>query len=339
MKGGYRAEKRTQHTSVVDVFNTALNGRCKQESVPRGGPESPKALIINGDALGVLKAVKEENFLNVAVTSPPYWKLRPQLVEGEIGQEATIEEYLENLVTVFDEVRRLTKETGSLWVNLGDRIIAGEEQQIPSRFASMMRERGWILHKTIIWAKSNYNPAGRLRNFPTTFEYVYWFIKSRDFYWNPLKEERRTDPVDETIQRERRRRTKYSGQSKVGPGWSGRFHYGKKSAHEYLKSIQGGRAMIDVWTIPTACHGENEHTEPFPVEIPRRALMATCPPGGCLLDPFCGSGTSGEAAIELGCDFVGIEINPRYAELAKRSLDIELATRSSSGMRSQSHVA
>ena len=60
---------------------------------------------------------------------------------------------------------------------------------------------------------------------------------------------------------------------------------------EYLKSIQGGRAMIDVWTIPTTCHGKSEHTEPYPVEIPRRAIMATCPSGGCVLDPFCGSGT------------------------------------------------
>jgi DNA modification methylase len=260
------------------------------------------------------------------------------LVEGEIGHEATIEDYLKNLVSVFDEVRRLTKETGSLWVNLGDRIVAGEEQQIPARFSLMMREHGWILHKTIIWKKPNYNPAGRLRNFPTTFEFIFWFTRSRDFIWNGLKEERRTDPVDETIQRERRRHTKYAGQSKAGPGWNGRFHYGKKSAHEYLKSIQGGRAMIDVWTIPTACHGKNKHTEPFPVEIPRRALMATCPPGGCVLDPFCGSGTTGEATLELRCDFVGIEINPRYAELAKRSLDIELATRSPSEMRSQSHV-
>ena len=94
--------------------------------------------------------------------------------------------------------------------------------------------------------------------------------------------------------------------------------------------------MIDVWTIPTACHGGSEHTEPYPVEIPRRALIATCPQGGCVLDPFCGSGTSGVAAVELGCDFVGIEINPRYAELAKRSLDIELAMCSSTGMQSQS---
>ena len=338
MKSNYRAVKRAQRTSAVDVFNTALKGRCEQESVPRGEPESPKALIINGDALRVLRAVKEENFLDVAVTSPAYWGLRPRLVEDEIGHEATIEEYLENLLTVFDEIHRLLKNSGSLWVNIGDRIIHGEEQQIPARFSLIMRECGWILHKTIIWAKPNYNPAGRLRNFPMTFEYIYWFTKSRDFYWNELKEERRTDPVDETLQRERRRHTKYSGKSKVGPGWNGRFHYGKKSAHEYLKSIQGGRAMIDVWTIPTACHGKNEHTEPYPVEIPRRAIMATCPPGGCLLDPFCGSGTSGVAAVELGCDFVGIEINPRYAELAKRSLDIELVTRSSSGMPSQSHA-
>jgi DNA modification methylase len=171
-----------------------------------------------------------------------------------------------------------------------------------------------------------------------TFEYVFWFVKTGAYYWSLPKEERRTDPVDETLQRERRRQSKYTGKSKIGDGWAGRFHYGKKSAHEYLESIEGGRAMIDVWTIPTACHGENEHTEPFPIEIPRRALTATCPQGGCLLDPFCGSGTSGVAAVELGCDFVGIEINPRYAELAKRSIDIELATRLPSGMRSQSHL-
>ena len=213
----------------MDVFNTALKGRCMQESVPRGGPGNPQALIIIGDALSVLKALKEENFLDVAVTSPPYWRLRPQLVEDEIGHEATIEEYLENLLSVFDETHRLLTNSGSLWVNLGDRIIAGEEQQIPSRFASMMRERGWILHKTVIWAKPNYNPAGRLRNFPMTFEHIYWFTKSRDFHWNELKEERRTDPVAETIQRERRRHTKYSGQSKVGPGWNGRVPLREKN--------------------------------------------------------------------------------------------------------------
>ena len=112
---------------------------------PNHQDDKPKALVINGDALHVLRQIKLDSFVDTVVTSPPYYKLRPALVGGEIGQENTIDEYLDDLVAVFDEVRRILKDSGSLWVNIGERIIDEEEQQIPARFALMMREHGWIL--------------------------------------------------------------------------------------------------------------------------------------------------------------------------------------------------
>ena len=83
--------------------------------------------------------------------------------------------------------------------------------------------------------------------------------------------------------------------------------------------------MIDVWTIASTGHGNSDHTEPFPVEIPRRALMATCPPYGISMDPFSGIGTTWVAALGQEKDYIGIEINPTYAELSKRSLGFEMS--------------
>ncbi len=270
---------------------------------------STRSLIINGDALQVLRSVQATDVLDTAVTSPPYFGLRTPLVGGEVGHEPTIQEYVARLVMVFDEVLRLLKEAGSLWVNIGDRSIKGAEQQIPSQFALAMMQRGWILRQTIIWNKSQCG-GNAIRCFQPVFEYVYWFVKSNKYHWNKLTTYPKGDPVANAI--------------RIAQGTMSQRFQRQRNPKKFL-SAMSRKLYGNVWTILHVSDGVG-HDASYPVQLPLRAIEATCPPEGIVLDPFAGRGTTGEAALETGRRFVGIEINPSFAELAQRNLALEIAS-------------
>jgi DNA modification methylase len=173
--------------------------------------------IINGDSLAVLKTLPSES-VNCCVTSPPYWALRDYGVEGQLGLEPSFNEYIDKLCNIFDEVKRVLRKDGTLWVNLGDTysthggsknskhshnfrsasvsVENGIYQpkpktmdfekclcQIPSRFAIEMTNRGWILRNEIIWHKPNCMPSSTADRFTVDFEKVFFFVKSKKYYF------------------------------------------------------------------------------------------------------------------------------------------------------------
>jgi len=178
-----------------------------------------KGILYHGDAISVLRQLPDES-IDTVVTSPPYWALRNYKVEGQLGLEPTFQEYLERLWEIFDEVYRVLKPTGTLWVNLGDTYgtksgsgfvndnltkkdenevsettginkaneLRGTNKwmhkmllQIPSRFAIGMTDRGWILRNEIIWYKRNVIPSSATDRFTVDFEKIFFFVKQRKY--------------------------------------------------------------------------------------------------------------------------------------------------------------
>jgi len=179
--------------------------------------------IIRGDSLSVLKTLPSES-INCCVTSPPYWALRDYGVDGQLGLEPTFQEYINKLCNIFDEVKRVLRKDGTCWVNIGDTYWGGgnnrgssEENlsakqfsnrgargqcsrdwdksfkpkcliQIPARFSIEMCNRGWILRNTIIWHKPNCMPSSVKDRFTVDFEYIFFFVKSKKYWFETQKE-------------------------------------------------------------------------------------------------------------------------------------------------------
>src|SRR3990167_9805802 len=168
--------------------------------------------IICGDTLEVLKTFPDE-FVDCVVTSPPYWGLRDYGVDGQMGLEPHFNEYMEKLIAIFDEIKRVLKKEGTIFVNLGDTYSGNKEGktdakvsnylkntttrlhkkaviqekslcQIPSRFALRMTENGWILRNTIIWHKKNAMPSSVLDRFTNKYEQVFFFTKNKKYYFD-----------------------------------------------------------------------------------------------------------------------------------------------------------
>jgi site-specific DNA-methyltransferase (cytosine-N4-specific) len=305
--------------------------------------------LYHGQALDVLREMPDES-VNCVVTSPPYFGLRDYGVAGQIGAESSPAEFVAALAAVFREARRVLADDGTLWLNLGDSYSAGGLTRaigrndqgrdfgsgntgqgpgsnpgrqgsrptsgeapaknllgIPWRVALALQDDGWILRNDIIWAKPNAMPESVTDRLSTKHEHLFLFSKSRR-YWFDL------DPIREPT----------TGQPQVAdlsgrpfmPSITGKcgrgLGAGRAADHEL------GRNPGDVWTIPTQPF-PGAHFATFPVELPRRCIAAGCKPGGVVLDPFSGSGTTGLAAAELGRRYVGIDINADYLELSLRT--------------------
>lgn len=278
--------------------------------------------IFIGDALSALKRVPNEVF-NCCVTSPPYYGLRDYGAAGQIGQEETPEEYIQNLVFVFREIRRTLRKDGVLWVVIADsysgsrkgRMAGGTHSKgsaisqkyrgttegqlkkqktfckdknligIPWLLAFALRADGWFLRQDVIWQKTNSMPESVRDRCVRSHEYIFMLSKSKKYFfdWDAIKE-----PCVNTTDREQKFRRKR-----------------------------------DVWSMPTAGF-RGEHFAAFPEQLAKTCILATCPVGGVVVDPFLGSGTTGKVAKDNGRRFVGIEINKEYAVIAAERTKTEL---------------
>lgn len=301
-----------------------------------------------GDTLEVLKRLPAES-IDCVVTSPPYWALRDYGIEGQIGLEPNFEDYLEKLILIFKEVHRALKPEGTCWVNMGDTYASpikgggrGKPQNnlfdrvsernrysslktrtslppkalclIPSRFAIGMLDTGWILRNEIIWHKPNAMPQSAADRFTADYEKIFFFVKSRKYHFT-----RQFEPVRSP------ERLKKPLRNPANPH---KHEYGNPfvsaiNPDTYDASrkriLERGRNMRSVWSVPTrAYHGG--HFASFTPKIVETPIKAGCPEGGIVLDPFMGSGTTAVVAKELGRNFVGIEINPEYIEMAKKRI-------------------
>lgn len=301
--------------------------------------------IINGDSLEVIKTLPD-NSINCCVTSPPYWGLRNYGVEGQIGLEKTPEEYVGKMVAVFGEVRRVLKADGTLWLNLGDSYAnqktgdtysgfndryfgretdGGKQAQtvsnadigrldfnglkpkdlvgIPWRVAFALQADGWYLRQDIIWHKPNPMPESVTDRCTKAHEYVFLMSKSQQYYYdNEAIKERTLTKDNSNRNRDITKLNNTPGRTKM---------MGLKT-NDY-----DNRNKRSVWTVATKPFKE-AHFAVFPPDLIKPMILAGCPTGGVVLDPFVGSGTTAIVARKLGRHFVGIELNEKYKQMAER---------------------
>lgn len=271
--------------------------------------------IYQGNCLEVLKTF-EDNCINCCITSPPYYGLRDYGVDGQIGNKDTPEDYVNNLVEIFDEVKRVLREDGALWLNLGDgwankRI--GEIKQkdligIPWMVAFALRESGWYLRQDIIWSKGNPMPESVKDRCTKSHEYIFLLSKNRKYYYNyqAIKEPAVTKPT-------LRDKNKEGYQADYAKG--DRFSKGER-----IYGADGMRNKRDVWNVNTKPCKE-AHFATYPDTLIEPCVLAGCPEGGIVLDPFMGAGTTGMVARKYGRDYIGIELNAEYVDMANKRIE------------------
>ena len=277
--------------------------------------------IYCGDARSQLEQLPDQ-LVDVIVTSPPYYQQRNYPDEAQLGQEATPAEYIEKLTGVFREAHRVLRNTGSIWVVLGDKYSRGELLGLPWRFALALCDDGWILRSDIIWQKPNAMPSS-VKTRPTTdHEYVFLLTKQKDYYYDAdaIREPHVTFTENSRMRGGRRHffqrdstpeNGKNSGNSNLHDArWDQAFH-------------PQGRNKRTVWSIPLSKCRET-HFAVFPEQLVETAVLAGCPAEGVVLDPFLGSGTTAVVAKKLGRKYIGIDCAEVYCQMARRRLEEDL---------------
>lgn len=299
--------------------------------------------ILNGDCLAILQTL-EESSVDCCVTSPPYWGLRDYGDIGQIGRESEVPAYVSKLVAVFREVRRVLRLGGTLWLNLGDTYAANRSYQVPSskggakhspaqgrqasnkvpaglkpkdligipwRVAFALQQDGWYLRSEIIWHKPNAMPES-VRDRPTrAHEHIFLLSKSEAYYYNADAVREPAANADKVI---RLGAKSFSKRQATGANV---MPSGNALAATY--TVPPFKNKRSVWSIATKPY-KGAHCAVFPVELPTTCILAGCPEGGLVLDPFCGSGTTGVAAAHLNRNFVGIDVRQEYCDLAEERL-------------------
>ena len=285
-------------------------------------------LHLEGDCREILPSLPARS-VQCALTSPPYWKLRNYLAaddaakDREIGQEPTVREYIDNLVAVFRQVSRVLMNDGTLWLNLGDGyadkkdkaraagVKVGDLMGLPWKVAMALQADGWYLRSDIIWAKPNPKPEGGVTNRPTKgHEYLFLLSRRQTYYYD-------ADAIREPITSTGGASFGKQRHSTEGTGAQSRR---LKSAAERNHPL--GKNKRSVWTVPVRAF-PGAHFAVFPEELIRPCILAGCPPGAKVLDPFAGSGTTGVVAEQLGRDAILIELNPVYVEMQKQRTKVK----------------
>ena len=327
--------------------------------------------IITGDSMHVLKTMEDES-INCVIPSPPYYGLRDYGIDGQMGLEETPEEYIQSMVELFREVRRVLKKDGTLWLNIADsyaggagrwggtKNMSGKQKSnagsigeihtakpwkhkeikrkdligIPWMLAFALRADGWYLRQDIIWSKPNPMPESVTDRCTKSHEYIFLLSKSPKYYFDyeAIKEQRSSNndipPAGSAgafgPQQSRRRdkgdrRTFRGGMYTEGNTYHNSAEieagsHGNKPAEDSL------RRKRDVWTIATKPF-RGAHFATFPEDLVIPCLIAGCPEGGTTLDPFSGSGTVGVVCKKNNRNFIGIELNPKYAAMAEERIE------------------
>jgi len=325
---------------------------------------SPRFRVYCGDALQVLREFPNHS-IDMCMTSPPYWGHR-EYDGGGIGEESTFAAYVENLVSVLSEVRRVLKPEGSLWLNLGDTYRNKCLTGIPWRVAlTLVDEHDWTLRNDIIWNKIKGgldNSKDKLRN---AHEHIFHFVKQKSYYYDadairfkarsssivngsvvsatgvtgvrykrqielstalsPSEKVSAMDALNQVLEEVRaqrisdfrmvirnQQRATHSDRLKV----SGRAKELIMKGYYFLKYHPNGSKPSDVWDIlPEDTQKRGAHFAPYPVDICRIPILATCPLDGVILDPFCGTGTTLIAAAVLGRSGIGIDMSRSYVDM------------------------
>lgn len=298
--------------------------------------------ILQGDCRDVLGSLPDGS-INCCVTSPPYFGLRDYGVEGQLGLEPTPDEFVAAMVEVFREVRRVLRDDGTLWLNLGDSyandgkwggstggkhasalhgnsgigrrlLTTGLKPKdligIPWRVAFALQADGWYLRQDIIWHKPNPMPESVTDRCTKAHEYIFLFAKSERYYFD-------ADAIKEQAVSNHASGNGFKGRQ------GGAIHMpmsgGAGTADQWLPG--GMRNRRSVWTVSTKPF-KGAHFATFPPDLIEPCVLAGCPVDGTVLDPFFGAGTTGLVAQKHGRNCVGIELNPDYIAIANERLGL-----------------
>ncbi|MBO6263773.1 MAG: site-specific DNA-methyltransferase [Clostridia bacterium] len=308
--------------------------------------------IICADAIEGLKTLDSAS-VNMCVTSPPYYGLRDYGVDGQIGIEQCPEEYIARLTDVFTEVKRVLKNDGTLWLNISDSYagsgkgpmsakLAGNGKNsklyqkdsaiyvvpkkwngikpkdmigIPWMLAFALRENGWYLRSDIIWHKTNCLPEGVKDRPIKSYEHIFLLSKSARYYYDYMA-------IREPLKR------KITKQNKHEPSINSKY-VEQNFRHKWMDKLNKGfserdnnfRKKRDVWEINTNTYRMKEHFAMYPEKLIEPCILAGSKEGGVVLDPFFGSGTTGAVAKRLGRNYIGIDLNPKFCELARQRIE------------------
>lgn len=298
-------------------------------------------VILEGNCLETLSTLPD-NSVHTCITSPPYWGLRDYGHDDQLGLEPTPEEYVQNLVEVFREVRRVLRDDGTLWLNIGDTYVSNQGDRnkvggfqanpdpdrskaesamsfkkrvgdlkpkdlvgIPWMVAFALRKDGWYLRQDIIWNKPAVMPESVQDRCTKSHEYIFLFSKSQRYYFD--SESIKEPAISTDTSTRNRNATKMNNTP-------GRTKMGGLTTNHYET-----RNKRSVWTIPTKPF-KGAHFATYPPALIEPCILAGSPEDGIVLDPFFGAGTTGLVALENNRQYIGCEINPEYIEIAKERL-------------------
>jgi DNA modification methylase len=318
-------------------------------------------MILIGDVREQLKQLADQS-VNCVVTSPPYWGLRDYGNDGQIGLEQEPEDFINELVSVFREVKRVLRDDGTLWLNIGDSysgsgkgtagnlgkkhnerhlehktgglIPTGTKPKdlvgIPWMLAFALRADGWYLRQDIIWHKPNPMPESVRDRCTKAHEYIFLLSKSPKYYFDS---EAMKEPAKYPFDNRGARADSRAGTSMNSVGGKTGIRFGgnkygdsddpkhsTKSGNEYIAT--GTRNKRSVWSVTTRPF-KGAHFATFPPALIEPCILAGCPEGGTVLDPFFGAGTTGLVAQRHNRKWIGCELNPEYAAIAQARIEAE----------------
>lgn len=279
----------------------------------------PNTKILAGDCIQTLKQLPDAS-VNCCVTSPPYFGLRDYDCEGQIGLEETPEEFVAKLVAVFGEVKRVLKDDGTCWINIGDSYASKSLPNntkhkdligIPWMLAFALRADGWYLRQDIIWHKPNPMPEPVKDRCTKAHEYIFLLSKSKNYYYDidSIRQPWKQNPAD--IKRALEKHQGYEGKHDKG--------YNGNVRGQPVGDPNKGATKRSVWSVNTYSYKE-AHFATYPPELIKPCILAGCPEGGTVLDPFGGSGTTAQVAMENGRNAVLCELNQDYIKIIEKRL-------------------
>ena len=261
------------------------------------------------------------------MTSPPYYALRDYGKENQIGREGAPEEYIGHLVSVFCELKRVLRSDGTFWLNIADCYsrksyhgLSGckpkELMGLPWLLALTLRKEGWFLRSDIIWQKDNPMPESAKARPSRCYEHIFLLSKEKKYYYDAAAIAEPLAPT--TAERYRRARSTNSKYTQEIPGQGKVQGLNRPRDGGYYDDalMPTTRNKRDVWLINTVPY-KGAHFAAFPPKLAETCILAGCPKGGIVIDPFFGSGTTGFAAKSLDRHYIGIELNAEYCALAR----------------------
>ena len=295
--------------SVLSI-QKEVRKRLTQSTLTKGTTTTVKELVTENlykifQANAMNLSFLEDGLVDLVFTSPPYYNLRDyETGEIQLGNEKTVDEFIENLVTVFMECSRVMKHTASMFINIMDSYRDGTLLNVPGKLKQALLDKGLLLVSEIVWVKNNGMPIKGKRPQPC-YEVIYHFVKTLDY--------------------------KYYSDWMSDYEFEGQITFGDCGKNRQLKNFFDYRNQIvqtnsannvKLANVMKKMGYEMDHSATMPFEIPNVGILSTTQVGDTILDPFNGLGTTGLAAISQDRYYIGVDNNPRYIEQSKIRLKL-----------------